>query len=125
MENIRIVSSGSYHFACDELKYLATSSEVVRELGEPVLISRGQEWVMAYREGDHLADGFIGYVGDKILYAYVVPEARGRGVFTKMYDALPERPWEVVASNMSYPIFVKKGFEVVKNYKSCHKLKKK
>jgi hypothetical protein len=69
--------------------------------------------------------GFICYNLTKILYVYVLPEFRRRGLFTVLYNELPPQRWEVVASNASYKLFLKKGFEIVKSYKICHKLIKK
>jgi|SRR5690606_12169684 len=124
MEHIcRTIKSESYFFVCEELKYLATNRKVISELGEPVIIEKGQSWILAYR--NEMLIGFMCSQGNKILYAYVVELMRGQGVFSLMYSELPDRKWETVASNMSYPIFLKKGFEVVKNYKTCHKLIKK
>lgn len=122
MEHLfRTVSSESYHFICDEIKYISTSGKAIKEMGEPFIVERGQTWIFAYLENELV--GFCAYVGEKILYFYTVPEHRGKGVFNILYNEIPDRSWEVIASNDSYPIFVKKGFKVVKNYKTCHKLK--
>lgn len=124
MEHIfRTIKSESYFFVCEELKCLATNRKVISELGEPVIIEKGQSWILSYH--NEIVVGFMCYRENKILYAYTTELMRGRGVFSSMYYELPDRKWETVASNMSYPIFLKKGFEVVKNYKTCHKLIKK
>lgn len=122
MEHIfKTVTSRSYHFICDEIKYLSTSRDVIKEMGEPLIVDRGQTWIFCYHNGDLC--GFMAWYGVKILYAFTIPEMRRNGVFSTLYHELPDKSWEVVASNDSYPIFLKKGFVVVKNYKKCHKLK--
>lgn len=115
------VASRSYHFICDEIKYLSTSREVIKEMGEPLIVDKGQTWIFCYHNGDLC--GFMAWCGEKILYAYTKPDMRGNGVFSLLYSEIPDKPWEVVASTASYPIFLKKGFRVIKNYKNCHKLK--
>src|SRR5690606_41908039 len=110
----------SHLFVCDELRYLTPNREVIREMGEPIIIEKGQQWILCYYE--NLIVGFICFKNDKILYAYTSKIFRGKGVFNLLYSELPNRKWTTIASNMSYPIFLKKGFKVVKNYKNCHKL---
>ena len=117
----RIVKTSSRDFICDEIKYLSTSKEVIEEMGEPLLYNKNQWWHFAYIENKMA--GFIAYSGNKILYAYTMPEFRNKGVFHHIYNSIPSKNWETIASNMSYPIFLSLGFKVVKNYKTCHKLK--
>jgi|SRR5690606_3441677 len=123
MGNIfRTVKSTSYHFICDEIKYLSTSRDVIKEMGEPLIVEKGKVWIFAYL-GTELV-GFISYYAESIIYAYTMPEFRGKGVFSLLYSELPtDVEWNVTASNASYPIFLKKGFTVIKNYSICHKLK--
>lgn len=123
MENIRLVKSKSKYFICDEIKLISTDRSAIKEMGEPFIFDESQTWVFAYRYDQMV--GFICYNLTKILYVYVLPEFRKRGIFTELYNELPPQKWEVVASNASYELFIKKGFEVVKNYKNCHKLIKK
>lgn len=120
MENIRLVKSKSKYFICDEIKLISTDRNAIKEMGEPFIYDESQTWVFAYRYDQMV--GFICYNLTKILYVYVLPEFRKRGIFTELYNELPPQKWEVVASNASYKLFIKKGFEVVKNYKNCHKL---
>lgn len=118
----RTITSNSYHFTCDELKYLSTSKEVIKEMGEPIIVSDNQKWIFAYI--DDILVGFSCYKEDKILYFYTLPAYRNRGIFNLLYNELPnDINWNVIASNNSLPIFIKKGFTVIKNYKNCHKLK--
>lgn len=121
MEDIRIVKSQSRYFIADEIKLLAIDANAIREMGEPFIYDESQTWVFVYYHGDMA--GFITYNTNKILYVYVKVKFRKIGLFTVLYNELPTQKWEVVASNASYKLFLKKGFEVVKNYKNCHKLK--
>lgn len=116
-----ILELESHYMVADELKMFTCNREVLKELGEPIIIERGQRWFLCMFEGECI--GFIGYNSSTILYAYVVKKYRGEGLFNLMYDNLPIQNWQTVASNMSLPIFIKKGFTVIKNYKTCHKLK--
>lgn len=119
----RIIKSSSYYFICDEIKYLSTSKEVIKEMGEPLLVDKNQKWIFAYDKEGQLC-GFIAYKKESILYVYVLPEYRGKGIFSILYNELPQNTsWNVLASNMSYPLFLRKGFTIIKNYKTCHKLK--
>lgn len=102
------------------LNRYTSNREVIKELGEPIIIEFGQQWIICLYNDAPI--GFIGYNEKSILYAYVIKGFRNKGVFNMMYDKLPIQSWNTVASNMSYPIFIKKGFEVIKNYKNCHKL---
>ena len=95
----------------------------MKEMGEPLIVDRGQEWIFAYDKD--ILIGFCAYIKNRILYFYTIPEYRRKGVFNLLYNHLPEKEWQVVASNYSYPIFLKKGFEVIKNYVNCHRLIKK
>jgi len=92
-------------------------------MGEPFVYDPSQTWIFVY-ELEQLA-GFICYNSKNILYVYIFPEFRNQGLFTVLYDELPIQKWETIASNMSYKLFLNKGFEVVKNYKNYHKLVKK
>lgn len=122
MGNIfRILKTQNIHEVVDILKYISTSKECYKELGEPLLVDFGQSWIFDYQ--DYELRGFICHDSVKILYAYTLPKFRGKGVFSRLYEELPYQSWETTASNMSYPIFLKKGFKVVKNYVNCHKLK--
>lgn len=117
----RILDTQDFHFVVNELRYATCSKLVLKELGEPIIIEYGQTWILCYCEKELI--GFMCYTKDKILYAYAFSEWRCKGVFNKMYESLPMQDWSTIASNMSYPIFIKKGFKVIKNYKTCHKLK--
>lgn len=119
----RILETQNIHEVVDIIKYISTSKECYKELGEPLLVDFGQTWLFSYQ--DEELRGFIAHNNTHILYAYTLPKFRGKGVFNLLYDKLPEQHWITIASNMSYPIFLKKGFEVVKNYVNCHKLIKK
>lgn len=123
MEDIRIVKSKSRYFISDEIKLLSIDASAIREMGEPFIYDESQTWVFAYIQDEMV--GFVTYNANKILYIFVRTEFRRRGIFTVLYNELPPQKWEVVASNASYKLFLKKGFEVVKNYKNCHKLIKK
>lgn len=123
MEDIRIVKSQSKHFICDEIKYISTDKDAIREMGEPFVYSKDQNWIFSYRFDQMI--GFACYNKTHILYIYVLPKFRRRGLFSVLYNELPIQPWITIASNASYKLFLKKGFEVVKNYKKCHKLIKK
>jgi len=120
MENLRIVKSQSDYFIVQELGTLLINRDFIKEMGEPLIYDRGQFWSLAYI--DKTLVGFICYNLGTILYAYTKPEYRGKGVFSKLFDEVPNYVTKVVASNMSLPIFIKKGFTVTKNYKTCHKL---
>lgn len=117
----RVVETQNIHEVVDIVKYISTSRECFKELGEPLIVELGQTWLFDY-EGDKLR-GLICYSSTKILYAYTLNKYRGIGVFNNLYKRLPIQSWETIASNMSYPIFLKKSFKVVKNYVNCHKLK--
>lgn len=118
-----ILELESHYLVADELKMFTSNRDVIKELGEPIIVERGQKWILCMNGSDCI--GFIGYNGNTILYAFTKKEYRNKGVFNFMYDNLPIQPWKTIASNISYPIFIKKGFEAVKNYKNCHKLIKK
>lgn len=116
-----ILELDSYYMVADELKMFTCNREVIKELGEPIIIENGQRWILCMSDNECV--GFIGYNDTSILYAYVVKYYRGEGLFNLMYKNLPIQDWLTIASNMSLPIFIKKGFTVIKNYKTCHKLK--
>lgn len=124
MGNIfRVVETQNIHEVVDIVKYISTSREFHKEMGEPLIVELGQTWSFCYI-GEKMV-GFSSYVKYRILYFYTLPEYRCHGVFNALYDNLPQKQWQVVASNASYPIFLKKGFEVIKNYVNCHRLIKK
>lgn len=123
MEDIRIVKSKSKCFICNEIKFASTDRKVLKEMGEPFIYDESQTWIFAYKF-DQLV-GFICYDSKKILYVYVFTKFRNKGLFTVLYNELPTQEWKTIASNMSYKLFLNKGFEVLKNYKNCHKLIKK
>src|SRR5690606_38451889 len=116
----RLLKTQDIHDVVDIVKYISTSKEYHKEMGEPLLVDFGQHWYFDY-QNDELR-GFMCHNNKKILYAYTLPQFRGKGVFSNLYKELPIQKWETIASNMSYPIFLKKGFKVVKNYVNCHKL---
>lgn len=105
----------------EHIKDVCFSSEFLKEMGEPIVYNPNQEWVFLYK--DNIWTSFICYSGDKILYLYTKKEFRRQGLLKVIYNELPKKKWLVVASNMSYDFFIKRGFSVVKNYKNCHKLK--
>ncbi len=122
MGNIfRVLETQNIHEVVDIVKYISTSKEYYLEMNEPLLVDFGQTWLFDYQDSE--LRGFMCYNSTKILYAYTLPKFRGKGVFNNLYDRIPKKEWITVASNMSYPIFLKKGFKVVKNYVNCHKLK--
>lgn len=124
MGNIhRVLETQNIHEVVDIIKYISTSKECYKELGEPLLVEFGQTWLFDYEDNE--LRGFLTYNKTHILYAYTLPKFRGKGVFNILYEKVPYQSWITIASNMSYPIFLKKGFEVVKNYVNCHKLIKK
>lgn len=104
------------------LRWILMDREFLKEMGEPLIWDKKQNWMLCY-SGTELA-GFMCYNSDTICYAYTFPKYRGQGVFSTLYRELPDRDWKVVASNMSLPIFLHKGFTIIKSYKICHKLKK-
>lgn len=120
MEYLRIVKSDSKHFIADEVKFLAIDPEYLQEMGESILYKPDRTFIFAYKS--ECMVGFIAYDYSTILYAYTVPAERGKGVFRSLFNELPNTNFKVVASNASLPIFLKLGFRVVKNYKTCHKL---
>lgn len=104
----------------NNIKDVCFSNEFISEMGEPIVYNEKQKWLFGYI-GVKWAS-FICYEGNKIKYMYTRPEFRGNGYMYSLYDNIPNRKWKVVASNMSYSLFLKKGFSVVKNFKNCHKL---
>lgn len=118
----RFLKTKNLHEIVDILKYFTCSKEVYIELGEPILVDSSQNWIFEYI--DHELSGFICYTESKILYAYTVPKFRCKGVFSRLLNQLPDNKFVVIASEMSYPIFLKNGYKVLKNYKNCHKLEK-
>lgn len=116
----RILKTQDIHEVVDIVKYISTSKEYHKEMGEPLLVDDSQTWYFDY-QGEELR-GFICHNKSRILYAYTLPKFRGKGVFNRLYNELPHQQWQTIASNMSYPIFLKKGFKVVKNYVNCHRL---
>lgn len=105
----------------NNIKYLGFEKEFLKEMGEPIILEDNQTWIFFYLSDKMVS--FITYNHKKILYVYTLKEHRNKGLFDLMYKELPLNNWETIASNMSYPLFLKKGFKVVKNYKNCHKLK--
>lgn len=101
---------------------LSISKEVLKELGEPLILDEKQNWYFAYLKKE-LA-GFIVHNEDTIIYAYTLPEYRGKGIFNKLYNEIPDKGWKTVSSNKALPIFIKLGFKIIKSYNICHKLKK-
>lgn len=105
----------------NNIKYLGFEKEFLQEMGEPIILEDNQTWIFFYLKDKMVS--FITYNHKKILYVYTLKEYRNKGLFDLMYKELPLNNWETIASNMSYPLFLKKGFKVIKNYKNCHKLK--
>lgn len=122
MGNISIVKSQSDYFIVQELNTLILNPEFIKEMGEPLICRMGQFWNFAYI--DKTMVGFMVYDLGSILYAYTKKEYRNKGVFNELFNEVPAYVTKVVASNISLPIFLKKGFTVVKSYKICHKLKR-
>lgn len=122
MENIRIVKSQSAHFIAGELGLLLISDVFYSEMGEFIKWSGNQYWYFSYSEG--VMTGFICHNNDTILYAYTRPSFRNKGVFSALYNEIPEQSWKVNSSNIALPIYLKLGFKILKSYKICHKLMK-
>lgn len=120
MGNISIISTQSDYFVVQELGTLILNPEFIKEMGEPLKYDRGQFWQIAYV--DKVFAGFIVYNLGTILYAYTKKEHRNQGVFNELFSNVPSYVTKVVASNLSLPIFLKKGFKLIKSYKICHKL---
>ncbi len=116
----RILKTQDIHKVVDIVKYISTSKEYYKEMGEPLFIDESQTWYFDYQSEE--LRGFICHNNNRILYAYTLPKFRGKGVFNRLYKEIPEQQWQVIASNYSYPIFLKKGFKVIKNYVNCHRL---
>lgn len=122
MEHIfRTVKSKNKLFVANKIKLLAIDKDVIKEMGEPIIYNTNQQWIFALLKNE-LA-GFIVYNNSSILYVYTLPKFRLQNVLTLLYWQLPKRNWKVVSSNSSLPFFLKNGFKVVKNFKTCHKLK--
>lgn len=117
----RTIKSKNKIFIANKIKFLVIDKNVIKEMGEPIIFNINQNWIFALC-GNELA-GFIVYNNNSILYAYVIPKFRLKNAFTLLYWQLPKRNWKVVSSNSSLPFFLKNGFKVVKNFKTCHKLK--
>lgn len=122
MEHIQIVKTQSDYFIVQELGTLILNPEFIKEMGEPLKYERGQFWSIAYI--DKVLAGFIVYNLGTILYAYTKKEYRNKGIFNELFKEVPNYVTKVVASNMSLPIFIKKGFKITKSYKICHKLQR-
>lgn len=120
MENIRIIKSQSAQFVAHELGVLLISVSFQNEMGEFIKWSGDQYWYFAYSEG--IMVGFICHNNDTILYAYTQPSFRGKGVFSLLYNKIPEQSWKVISSNIALPIYQKLGFKIIKSYKICHRL---
>lgn len=120
MEHIQIVKTQSDYFIVQELNTLILNPEFIKEMGEPLKYDRDQFWSIAYI--DKVFAGFIVYNTGTILYAYTKKEHRNKGVFNELFYTVPNFVTKVIASNMSLPIFLKKGFKITKSYKICHKL---
>lgn len=102
------------------LNTIAIDGDVIKELGEPLIFRYGQVWIFYYI--GKVMQGFITYEDNKIIYAYVKPKFRRRGILTILYSKIPSQTWQVVASNSALPFFQKHGFKIIKSYTNCHKL---
>jgi len=120
MGNISIIPTRSDYFIVQELGTLILNPEFIKEMGEPLKYDRSQFWQIAYV--DKIFAGFIVYNLGTILYAYTKKEYRNQGIFNKLFNTVPNCVTNVVASNMSLPIFLNKGFKLKKSYTTCHKL---
>lgn len=121
MGNIfRTIETKDKEIIVDAIKYIATDKVAIKEMGEPFIVSDNQTWLFCYHTNELY--GFCAYTSNRILYFYTLPKYRGKGVFNTLYNLLPNREWQVISSNLSYSIFLKKGFRVIKNYVNCHRL---
>lgn len=118
---LKIIKQERKERICAGLKYFSTSKSVLKELGEPIIVEDDHICLFAVVVNNIV--GFLSYNNSKILYVYVLPEYRKRGIFTKLYNELPKQNWIVMSSNLAKPIYEKRGFRVVKSYKTCHKMK--
>lgn len=122
MGNLSITKVNSLASISSVLRWVLMDRAFLKEMGEPLIWDKNQNWMLCY-SGTELA-GFMCYNGDTICYAYTFPLYRKQGVFSELHRQLPDRNWKVVASNASLPIFLHKGFTLIKSYKICHKLRK-
>lgn len=123
MGHLQIVKTCSLHFIANEIGSTIMTKKFIIEMGEPVIWMPDQYWYIASQDNEFV--GFICHNNDTILYTYVRPQYRNKGVFSALYNEIPVQPWKTIASNLSLPIFLNKGFEIVKSFKICHKLTKK
>lgn len=105
----------------------AMSREVHRELSEPVLSTEGMVWFVAV-EGRWPSRScrVLGFCSLRITgedawygYAYVVPEARGKGLYGRLWEArqayvegLPDPPATIrcVIQEKRWPHYAERGF---------------
>jgi GNAT superfamily N-acetyltransferase len=115
---------------------------VFKELGEPILYKDDMSVIVALNKvrssvfNYDTPIGFIGYYpkGDNVVlnYLYVIPSMRGRGVASKLINAFEEdlKQFEdleevrLTATDSAMPMYVNKGYELVKSYVKFHKMKK-
>lgn len=120
MENLSITVTNDPTLVPYNLRFVSLDSEVHKELGEPLLFKPDQTWIFAYQNND--LTGFICYNQTSILYMYVTPEYRRKGVLTNMYLKVPDRKWKTVCSKMSLNFFLNRGFQIKKSFVNCYKL---
>jgi len=120
MEDLSITVSNDPTLIPYYLRFVSVDQDVHKELGEPILFKPDQTWIFAHENKEMV--GFICYNRTNILYMYVTPEMRRKGVLLNMYLKVPDRKWKTVCSKMSLSFFLNRGFQIKKSFVNCYKL---
>lgn len=102
-----------------EVFKLATNKEVIKSLGEPILINATQEWLL-FKEEKLL--GFICVEKEKVNYLYVMPEARKRGIARQLLNSVEAK--EAICTKDSEHLFLTSDFRVVREWKNYKRVRK-
>lgn len=107
--------------------------QVCKELGEPILIDKGDVFFIKKTGTKVIGFAAINKGSNNCLlkYMYVLPDKRGFGLFSELYTEVElyskqiECPCiKAVCTDSALPIYLKKNFKIDKGFKNYHKISK-
>lgn len=129
---MKILKSSNRLETLEYVKDLLWDKQTLKELGEPIIFSEGQRWLLSF-EGKVLT-GFLVYeeasTAIKLQYLYVLPDFRRLKVATKLYREFEnqketDKPIRAIATKMSLEFYKKLGYSITKEFVNYFKVEKK
>lgn len=120
MGNLRIIKFTDPALICNQIKYISTRKQALKEMDGPFIVEQGQSWLFGYK--GNIMVGFVCYTSNEILYCYTFPEYRNQGVLTEIYSRIPSGKYKTLANENSKNFFLNRGFKVTKKFTKWNKM---